>query len=285
MSRVACVVLPTFNEAQNVRVLVPRIFEQAAAVPTHELHVLVVDDESPDGTASEVRTLMSRFPRLHLLTGPKRGLGAAYQRGFEHALRELQPELVFQMDADLQHSPSLIPLFVTLANHGFSLVIGSRFAPGGSTPDFSFRRRCMSLLGNWMIRFFGGLTRIRDCTSGYRCIRASLLRECDLSHLSTRGYSFMSSLLYELLRNGARPIEVPITFGARGHGDSKLTLRDQLEFLLNVAMIRYRKAGTTVEERDVTEHVDENTGGSDGRELKELPGRLQRRPRSGSKAD
>ena len=237
----ACVVLPTYNEAENVRLLVPRIFEQAPKITSHELHVLVVDDESPDGTADEVRLLMQRFPRLHLMTGPKLGLGAAYMRGIDRALRELDPDLLCQMDADLQHDPSMLPVFVALANHGFSLVIGSRFAAGGETPDFSLRRRCLSLLGNWMVRFFGGLPRIHDCTSGYRCLQASLLKGSDLSHLSTRGYSFLSSLLCELLRQGARPIEVPITFGSRTFGDSKLAFRDQLEFLLNIARIRFRR--------------------------------------------
>jgi dolichol-phosphate mannosyltransferase len=242
MSRIACVVLPTYNEARNVATLIPQIFEQSAAVETHALHVLVVDDNSPDGTGQVVRDMMGRFPRLHLVTGAKQGLGAAYKRGIAHAIAELRPELIFQMDADGQHSPTLIPWFVTLANHGFSLVIGSRFVPGGATPDFSLRRRMMSHLGNWMIRFLGGLPRIHDCTSGYRCIRASILAECDFTQLSTRGYSFLSSLLCELLRNGAKPIEVPIVFGARRHGESKLALRDQLEFLVNIFRIRFRKS-------------------------------------------
>lgn len=235
----ACVLLPTFNEAENVRLLLPQIFGQAAEIPSHELHVLVLDDESPDDTAGEVRALMKRFPRLHLMTGPKQGLGAAYQRGIEYALRELQPDLVLQMDADFQHCPSLLPLFVTLANQGFSLVIGSRFVAGGDTPHFSLRRRFLSKTGNWMVRRLGGVPRIRDCTSGFRCIDASLLRQCDLSHLSTRGYSFLSSLLCELLRKGARPIEVPIRFGLRHHGDSKLALRDQIEFLVNLVRMRF----------------------------------------------
>lgn len=241
--RVACIVLPTLNEADNLRVLLPQIFAEGTRIPSHQLHVLVVDDHSPDGTADEVRRLMPRYRTLHLIDGPGEGLGAAYQKGFEHAMRELDPDLVFQMDADLQHSPSLLPLFVTLANHGFTVVIGSRFAPGGSTPDFSLRRRLLSRVGNWMIRCIGGVPRIRDCTSGYRCIDAAMLRRCDLSQLSTRGYSFLSSLLCELLRNGATPIEVPITFGRRAAGTSKLGLRDQLEFLGNIARIRFRSSG------------------------------------------
>ncbi len=238
----ACVVLPTYNEADNVRVLVPQIFDEAKRIPSHELHVLVVDDESPDNTAEVVRTLMDRFPRLHLVTGRKQGLGEAYKRGMAKAIEELDPDLVLQMDADLQHPPALLPLFVSLATYGFSLVIGSRFAPGGATPEFSARRRLMSLLGNWLIRFLGGLPRLHDCTSGFRCIRAEILKRCDLSFLATRGYSFQSSLLFELLRNGARPIEVPMVFRPRAHGSSKLSLRDQVEFLANVARLRFRRS-------------------------------------------
>jgi len=185
---------------------------------------------------------MEDFPNLHLITGEKKGLGEAYKRGIDYATRILEPDLIFQMDADLQHDPALLPLFITLTNHGFSLVIGSRFAPGGSTPNFSLRRRLMSLVGNWMIRFFGGLPRIHDCTSGYRCIKADLIKRCDLSFLSTRGYSFQSSLLFKLLENGARVVEIPITFPDRTYGISKLTLRDKMEFLINIAKIRFRNS-------------------------------------------
>lgn len=238
----ACIILPTFNESENIKILLPLIFQEAARISSHELHVLVVDDNSPDGTADTVRGLMGRFAGLHLHTGAKQGLGEAYKRGMAHALEHLAPDLIMQMDADLQHSPSLIPLFVNLAENGFSLVIGSRFVLGGSTPDFSFKRKMLSRVGNLMLRFLGGMPPIRDCTSGFRCIKADLLRQCDLSQLSTRGYSFQSSLLFELIRNGARVIEVPITFADRRIGESKLSLKDQVEFLLNVFRIRFRKS-------------------------------------------
>jgi dolichol-phosphate mannosyltransferase len=240
--RKACVILPTYDEAENVRVLIPAIFARGDGLVSHELHVVVVDDESPDGTAAVVRELQGRYPRLHLVSGPKRGLGEAYKRGMSWTMEHLEPDLVLQMDADLQHPPALIPLFVALAGYGFTLVIGSRFAPGGSTPEFSRRRRLMSLVGNWLIRLLGGLPRLHDCTSGFRCIHAEALRRCDLSFLSTRGYSFQSSLLCELLRNGARPIEVPMEFGQRPYGQSKLSLRDQLEFLANLLRVRIRRS-------------------------------------------
>jgi dolichol-phosphate mannosyltransferase len=242
LKKKACIVLPTYNEAKNIPIIIPWIFEEAKKIETHEVHVLIVDDNSPDGTQEVVRGLMDKFANLHLITGEKKGLGEAYKRGFDHAIKKLQPDLIFEMDADLQHSPTLLPLFISLANHGFTLIIGSRFVLGGSTPNFSMWRKFLSLFGNWLIRFLGGLPRIHDFTSGYRCIKAELIEKCDLSFLSTRGYSFQTSLLFELLRNGARVIEIPIEFPDRVHGESKLSFRDQVEFLLNIAKIRFRKS-------------------------------------------
>ena len=221
MIKKACVVLPTYNEAENVNFVIPKIFAQAGKIPSHELHVLVVDDNSPDGTQDVVSGLMKQYKNLHLITGKKEGLGEAYKRGMSYIRKNLPSDLVFEMDADGQHDAALIPLFVSLANYGFGLVIGSRFAPGGSTPDFSFRRELISLLGNWMIRFLGGLPRIHDCTSGFRCIKADVLERCEFGFLSTRGYSFQSSLLVELLRNGAKIIEINIE---RSFSDSDIVV-------------------------------------------------------------
>jgi dolichol-phosphate mannosyltransferase len=242
MKQKACIILPTYNEVDNIPVVISQIFEQAISIDSHEFHVLVVDDNSPDGTSEAVKEQMNRFPNLYLLSGNKNGFGKAYLRGFEYAMREFSPDLIFQMDADLQHSPSLLPLFITLSNYGFSLVIGSRFVYGGSTPNFSIWRRIQSLIGNWLIRVLGGVPRIRDCTSGYRCIKAELIKKCDFSSLSTRGYSFLPSFLCELLRNGAHVIEVPIVFPDRIHGGSKLSMRDRLEFLFNIFKIRFRQS-------------------------------------------
>jgi dolichol-phosphate mannosyltransferase len=238
----ACIIMPTYNEAENIPIIIPWIFEEVKKIETHEVHVLIVDDNSPDGTREVVNSHLDKFPNLHLITGKKKGLGEAYKRGFDHAIKMLDPDLIFEMDADLQHSPRLLPLFISLANYGFTLIIGSRFAPGGSTPNFSMWRRFQSLFGNWLIWFLGGLPRIHDCTSGYRCIKTELIKKCDLSFLSTRGYSFQSSLLFELLRNGARVIEIPIEFPDRIHGESKLSFRDQVEFLVNIGKIRFRKS-------------------------------------------
>lgn len=234
MHKIACVCLPTYNEAANVKIVIPRIFQQAVEIPTHDLHVVVIDDNSPDGTSTVVREMMAGFPNLRLLTGEKRGLGEAYKRGMAYALTQLHADLIFEMDADLQHDPSLLPSFTKLANDGFSLVIGSRFISGGSVLNFPWHRKLISLLGTRLVRLFGGLQPLTDCTSGYRCIRADLLAKCDLRGLAAWGYSFQSALLCELIRNGARVVEVPIVFHERKQGESKLSLRDQTEFLVNL---------------------------------------------------
>jgi dolichol-phosphate mannosyltransferase len=231
MKPIACIILPTYMEAKNLPLLLPRIFAQQSKIPTHELLVLVVDDNSPDGTQEAVRADMERFPGLRLITGEKKGLGVAYQRGMEHALVEFKPDLIFEMDADLQHSASLLPEFIAKANQGFGVVIGSRFVAGGATPDFALHRRLISVCGNWLTRHVTGLSDIRDITSGYRCIKADLLARCNLYHLATRGYAFQTALLVELIRQGGRVLELPIIFPDREFGRSKLSARDYFEFL------------------------------------------------------
>jgi len=236
----ACLVLPTYNEAENIELIIEAIFLNQSIIETHQLYVIVVDDNSPDGTQEIVRKQMQKFPNLQLVTGDKVGLGDAYKRGISFAIKTFKPDLLLQMDADGQHDTKLIPEFIGLANDGFSLVIGSRFVPGGKTPDFSIWRKFLSITGNFLIRHLGKASTIKDCTSGFRCIKTNLVLKCNLENLSTRGYSFQSSLVCELIRNGAKPIEVPIIFKDRMTGQSKLTLRDQIEFLVNITKITYR---------------------------------------------
>ena len=238
----ACIVLPTYNEAQNLPILIPSIFDQFSDLPTHELHVLVVEDRSPDGTANVVLDLQQTYPHLHLLQGIKIGLGDAYRRGFKHTLSTLKPDLVFQMDADLQHDPGLIPHFIRMINSGYNVVIGSRFVKGGATPGYSRLRRCQSRAGSYLIQRLMGVKGVRDCTSGYRCIDAGLLAKCSFEEFASDGFAFQSQLLSELIRKGAKVIEIPITFKRREHGHSKLTYRDRIDFLKNLMVFRFRRA-------------------------------------------
>jgi dolichol-phosphate mannosyltransferase len=262
MNKRVCIVMPAYNEAANLRVLLPLILREAENIPTHELHIVVVDDSSPDGTASVVSEWALQDPRIHLLSGEKKaGLGEAYKRGIAYALASLKPELIIQMDADLQHDPALLPLFVSLPQYGFTLVIGSRFAAGAGKPALSLRRRLISRMGTILVRMAAGLPPLTDCTSGYRCINSDELARCDLQSLATRGYSFQSSLLSELIRNGARVVEIPIIFRPRATGLSKLGWDDQIEFLSNLGRLclrRMQRAGVRGASSDAfaSQHVD-----------------------------
>jgi len=238
----ACFVLPTFNEEANIRECIESIFSHQDQSKQYLTKVLVVDDNSSDDTQTIVLELKEKFSELHMITGQKKGLGDAYKRGFKHSLGHLNPEVIFQMDADGQHDPGVIPEFLTLIYQGNDLVVGSRFVEGGSTPDFSFRRKLISRVGNLLVRYVGGARHIKDCTSGYRAIRATFLKDCDLSFLSTRGYSFQSSLLCELIWRGAKAVETPIKFTPRIGGDSKLSFKDQIEFIFNIPKLGFRNA-------------------------------------------
>ena len=235
-----CFVLPTYNEEENIENIIKQILEKAVHQNTNTFSILVVDDNSSDDTQSIVKRLISLNQNIHLISGQKKGLGDAYKRGFAFALNDLNADLIFQMDSDGQHDASLIPNFINHIEEGKDVIIGSRFIEGGTTPDFSFYRLLMSKVGNLLVRYVGGITQVRDCTSGYRAIRASYLKELDFSYLSTRGYSFQSSLICDLAWRGADIFEIPIEFSSRKGGDSKLALRDQIEFLLNIPRLGFR---------------------------------------------
>ena len=235
-----CFVLPTYNEEENIENIIQQILIEEKNQSKHTFSILVVDDNSTDETQTIVQRYISLNSKVHLVTGQKKGLGDAYKRGFKFALNDLKADLIFQMDSDGQHDTSLIPDFVSYIEEGKDVVIGSRFVEGGTTPDFSISRLLMSKVGNLLVRYVGGITQVKDCTSGYRAIRASYLKELDFSYLSTRGYSFQSSLICDLAWRGADISEIPIEFSSRQGGDSKLALRDQIEFLLNIPRLGFR---------------------------------------------
>jgi dolichol-phosphate mannosyltransferase len=233
------IVLPTYNERENLGPLLEALQEQFPAIP-HDMHVLVVDDNSPDGTGEVGREAAARWGNIHLLTGPKRGLGVAYVRGIEYALRELAAEAVVQMDADFSHNPADLPRLVAALDEGADMVIGSRYIKGGQVPgDWGPLRRTMSLVANLGVRFIAGLFPVRDCTNGFRVISAGLLRRFDLTQEPPRGYVILVYLVYQALRLGAHVREVPVSFSNRAHGTSKLRLSDALEFFANLWWIRY----------------------------------------------
>jgi dolichol-phosphate mannosyltransferase len=213
------VVVPTYNERENLPELAERFFTQLP-----EAHLLVVDDQSPDGTAALARELASRYPGLELLErrGP-RGLGRAYLAGLERGLTA-GFEVVGTMDADLSHDPRYLPgLLARLADR--DIAIGSRYVKDGGTVNWRLRRILLSWLAN---RFAAQVLRIpaHDVTSGFRMYRSEALRRIDLQRITSNGYSFLVELLDRLHRTGASIGEMPIIFVDRTLGKSKLGTRE-----------------------------------------------------------
>jgi dolichol-phosphate mannosyltransferase len=239
-------IVPTYNESANIVALISALQAQFTKL-SHDMHILVVDDNSPDGTADLVRTVMEQHPNVHLITGNKAGLGAAYIRGMQHALHELGAEAVFEMDADFSHDPADVPRLLAPLGGAADFVIGSRHVKGGSIPaEWSVWRKLNSAGGNWVARYVAGLYGIRDCTAGFRAISASILWKIDFSALRVKGYAFQVALLHQAVTLGARVKEVPVDFVDRKLGSSKLGLSDIVEFILNAWWIRLRALRTFI---------------------------------------
>jgi dolichol-phosphate mannosyltransferase len=236
------VIVPTYNERENVGPLIEALHRQFSSMQ-HNMHILVVDDNSPDGTADEIRSLQQRFSELHLIEGRKTGLGAAYIRGMTHAIEEMSADVVFEMDADFSHKPEDVPRLMSEINAGADFVIGSRYVKAGSIPaNWGFIRRLISLGGNFVARYVAGIYRVRDCTAGFRAIRTSVLRDIDLSRLRVQGYAFQVALLHAAVTEGAKVVEVPVDFIDRTQGESKLGLSDIIEFVENAWWIRLQSS-------------------------------------------
>jgi dolichol-phosphate mannosyltransferase len=246
MSLKAVIITPTFNERDNIGAIIEALQDQFRSI-NHNMHILVVDDNSPDGTAEIVRDLQAEYNNVHLLQGEKSGLGAAYIRGMLHALDTLNADLVFEMDADFSHKPEDVARLMSEIEAGADFVIGSRYVKGGTIPnEWGLLRRLNSMGGNIAARYIAGISQVRDCTAGFRAIRASLLRRIDLNSLKVQGYAFQVALLHACLKAGGTIKEIPVDFVDRQHGESKLGFSDILEFLLNVWWIRLQCSTTFI---------------------------------------
>jgi dolichol-phosphate mannosyltransferase len=228
----ALVVVPTYNERENLPVLV-------AGILAHDgFKVLVVDDGSPDGTGAVADQLAATHPgRVEVMhrTGA-RGLGRSYVDGLRHAL-QTDAELIFQMDADLSHNPEYLPaLAAAAADH--DVVIGSRYLYGVSVVNWPLHRIFLSAFAN---RYIKGVTRLSpsDCTSGFRCWRRDALARIPLDHVASAGYAFLVEMLYRAAQNGSRIGEVPIIFVERRQGQSKVSKAVLLESLITPWRLRF----------------------------------------------
>jgi len=236
------VVLPTYNERENITPLIDDLQREFTQM-RHAMSILVVDDASPDGTAEVVHAVQARYANVHLISGAKNGLGSAYIRGFRHAIKALEPDVVFQMDADFSHKPEDLPRLMAQIDDGADFVIGSRYVKGGRiAADWGLWRKLNSRVGNLVARYVAGIYRVRDCTAGFRAIRVSVLERIDLNALRVQGYAFMVALLHAAAMSRARIVEVPVEFVERRHGTSKLGLSDIIEFIVNAWWIRLQSS-------------------------------------------
>ena len=222
------VVVPTYNEAENLEPLVTAVLAQDARI-----RVLVVDDASPDGTGKLADDLALRTGRVDVLhRRAKEGLGAAYRHGFGLAFDDGY-DVIVSMDCDFSHDPAVIPRMLELVGEGADVVVGSRYVAGGGTQDWPLRRRLLSKWGN---RYTGILlgTGVRDCTAGFRAYRASVLQSVEPASTGAEGYAFLTELTRRLARRGARIVETPILFRDREKGTSKMSGRIIVESMLLV---------------------------------------------------
>ena len=222
------VVLPTYNEAENIE-----RFLRAVRMAAPDTDVVVVDDDSPDGTGRIARHLDDELGRISVVSRPgKRGLGSAYRDGFEHVLGDGY-DVVVTMDADMSHDPERIPEFLERIADGADLVIGSRYVTGGGTTDWPVRRQLLSKWGNAYTRAILGVSP-HDCTGGYRAYRATSLRAIDPTSTAAEGYAFMTELVRRLAGLDATIVEAPIIFRDRTLGKSKMSGRIIVESMLLV---------------------------------------------------
>jgi dolichol-phosphate mannosyltransferase len=222
------VVLPTYNEAENIIEVLSRA---RAAAP--EADLLVVDDGSPDGTGDLAEKWGAEHGGVQVLRrAAKSGLGSAYRAGFALGL-EQGYDVLIEMDSDLQHDPAMLPALIHAVGDGADLAIGSRYVPGGQVPEWKLSRRMISQGGNLYAGTVLGM-HVRDATAGFRAYSAAALRQIDLPTIRADGYGFQIEMAYSVNGNGGRIVEVPITFGERQRGASKMSSRIVVEALVLV---------------------------------------------------
>ena len=227
------VILPTYNEAENLEAVV-----SAALAALPDARVLVVDDGSPDGTGAIADALAAESEAVEVLHRPRKaGLGRAYVAGFAHALRAGAGSVV-EMDADLSHDPADLPHLLAPLVAGADVVLGSRYVPGGGLLDWGPARRGISRFGCGYARRVLGVP-IRDLTGGFKAFRADALEAIDYASVRSQGYAFQVELTYRALRQGLKVVEVPIVFRERERGDSKMSALIALEAAWLVPRLRF----------------------------------------------
>ncbi|MEO6694632.1 MAG: polyprenol monophosphomannose synthase [Ignavibacteria bacterium] len=212
------VIIPTYNESDNILKIIPEVLKNTT--PENEFYVLVVDDNSPDGTAALVESLND--DRVNILKREKKsGLGTAYLAGFAYAIKN-NYDYVFEMDADFSHDPKYLKVFMEKMNDGYDLVIGSRYINGISVLNWPLRRLIMSYMASVYTRMVTGL-KVMDTTAGFMCYKISSLKQINLQEVKSNGYSFQIEMKFKFYKRGFKIFEVPILFIDRREGESKMS--------------------------------------------------------------
>jgi len=233
------IVLPTYNERENLRHALARIREVAQGDGV-QLHTLIVDDDSPDGTGELADQLTAESPAVSVLhRAGKEGLGRAYVAGFREALA-MGAERIFEMDADLSHDATYLPHFLRLIDRGADLVLGSRYVKGGGVENWGVGRKIISRGGCLYAQTILGLP-YRDLTGGFKCFRRRVLETIDLDDIDTAGYGFQIEMTYRAHKLGFRIAELPIIFVDREAGESKMSNDIVFEAMKNVWKLRFSK--------------------------------------------
>lgn len=230
------IILPTYNERENLSDIVAEIL--ALRIP--DLHIMIVDDNSPDGTGRIADELASRHPAVQVLhRRQKEGLGRAYVAGFTRALADPANEYIFEMDADFSHQPKYLPDFLKKITEA-DVVLGSRYMSGGGVENWGWLRRYISWQANGVIRVLLGMP-VRDLTGGFKCFRRQVLERLDLDHVESSGYNFQIEMTYKAYKAGSTIVETPIIFVERRAGRSKFSLSIMVESFLKVLKLRWQK--------------------------------------------
>jgi dolichol-phosphate mannosyltransferase len=225
------IIIPTYNEKENIGLIIPEI---KALLP--DAHILVVDDNSPDGTSAFVKELAAKTPGIFVLDRPKKeGLGRAYVSGFNWALARSY-EFIFEMDADFSHDPKYLPDFLSAIRDN-DLVIGSRYIGGVNVVNWPMSRLLLSYFGNLFARIVTGVP-VLDCTAGFKCFRRKVLETIRLDKIDSSGYSFQVEVNYLVWRNKFRIAEIPIVFTDRKRGVSKMSTKIIREALVLIWKLR-----------------------------------------------
>ena len=228
------IIIPTYNETENIPRIVPEVLSQDEG-----FEVLIVDDNSPDGTAKLVKSMQEKNQRIHLIERPgKMGLGTAYVAGFKYALTH-GFDFVFEMDADFSHDPKALPLLLKKAEE-YDLVIGSRYISGVNVVNWPMRRLILSYSANYYTRVITGLP-VKDATAGFKCYRRAVLESLDLDSIKSNGYSFQIETNFMAWRKGFRLAEVPIIFVDRSAGVSKMSKHIVYEAAWMVWKLKFRE--------------------------------------------